>query len=239
MLRDEEEVGGDTVSAQPGPDGSPPAPATRVAWVAERLRDAILAGRLEAGEKVPVASLCSSWKVSATPMREALQRLASEGFIDAEPQRGARVAEMSIGEARELYELRLQLEPNLLRRSLERFEDEDRVAVAEAFGEYEEQWASGAPVLYAMHHSHNRFHEATYRRSDSPFLLGIVANLTVHSMRYSGQVYPPAQRLALHAAINDAIQSDDVDGAVAALERHTRPGLEWVLKREGEGGEDA
>jgi GntR family carbon starvation induced transcriptional regulator len=239
MLRDEPEVGGETVAAQSGPDTNPPAPATRVSWVAERLRDAILSGRLEAGEKVPVGSLCSSWEVSATPMREALQRLASEGFVEAEPQRGARVAEMSMGEARELYELRLQLEPILLRRSLERFEDEDRVAVADAFGEYRQQWASGAPVVYAMHRSHNRFHEATYRRSESPFLLGIVANLTVHSMRYSGQVYSPAQRLALHAAINAAVGSGDVDGAVAALERHTRPGLEWVLERQSEGDEDA
>ena len=238
MLRDEQEVGGETMAAESGFDATPP-PATRVSWVAERLRDAILSGRLGAGEKVPVASLCSSWEVSATPMREALQRLASEGFVEAEAQRGARVAEMSMGEARELYELRLQLEPILLRRSLERFEDEDRVAVADAFVEYERQWASGAPVLYAMHRSHNRFHEATYGRSESPFLLGIVANLTVHSMRYSGQVYPPAQRLALHAAINDAVQAEDVDGAVVALERHTRPGLEWVLARQHEDGEDA
>jgi GntR family transcriptional regulator, carbon starvation induced regulator len=238
MLRDEQEVGGETVAAQSGFEATPP-PATRVSWVAERLRDAILSGQLEAGEKVPVGSLCSSWEVSATPMREALQRLASEGFVEAEAQRGVRVTEMSMSEARELYELRLQLEPVLLRRSLERFEDEDRAAVAEAFGEYERQWASGAPVLYAMHRSHNRFHEATYRRSDSPFLLGIVANLTVHSMRYSGQVYPPAQRLALHAAINDAVQTEDVDGAVVALDRHTRPGLEWVLKHEGKRDEDA
>ena len=221
------------------PMGGPPAPSTRVAWVAERLRDAILTGELKPGEKVPVASLCDSWEVSATPMREALQRLASEGFVDAAPQRGARVAEMSMAEAHELYELRLQLEPVLLRRSLERFDDEDRAAVAAAFAEYERHWSSGEPIVYAMHRSHNRFHEATYRRCDSPWLLSIVANLTTHSMRYSGEVYSPRQRMVLHAAINDATQAGDVDLAVAALESHTRPGLGWALAHQGGGASDA
>lgn len=237
MLRDEGEKVSEIDTAAAG-EGSPPAPATRVAWVAERLRDAILTGELEPGEKVPVATLCESWQVSATPMREALARLASEGFVDSAPQRGARVAEMSLAEARELYDLRLQLEPVLLRRSLERFGDDDRAAVAEAFAEYRQQWSSGSPIVYAMHRSHNRFHEATYRRCESPWLLSIVANLTTHSMRYSGEVYSPAQRLELHAALNDAIQSGDIEAAVAALEQHTRPGLEWVLARQAEGAGD-
>jgi DNA-binding GntR family transcriptional regulator len=191
-----------------------------------------------AGERVPVASLCEAWEVSATPMREALQRLASEGFVEAEPQRGARVAELSLAEARELYELRLLLEPILLRRSLERFDDADRAAVAAAFASYREQWSAGAPIVYAMHRSHNRFHEATYRRCDSPWLLNIVSNLTTHSMRYSGEVYSPEQRLTLHGAINDAVQASDVDRAVGALEEHTRPGLEWVLERQAAEGAD-
>jgi GntR family carbon starvation induced transcriptional regulator len=211
----------------------PPAPSTRVAWVADRLRDAILTGALGPGDKVPVASLCEEWNVSRTPMREALQRLASEGFVDAMPQRGARVAELSLAEAQEIYELRLLLEPIALRRSLERFEDEDRAAVAKAFEEYLELWGSGAPITYAMHRSHNNFHASTYRRCESPWMLGIVSNLTTHSMRYSGEAYSPAQRLELHAAINTAIQSGDINAAAEQLERHTRPGLEWAQARLG------
>jgi GntR family carbon starvation induced transcriptional regulator len=214
----------------PAPKG-PAAPTTRVDWVAERLRDAILTGALQAGEKVPVASLCSAWHVSPTPMREALQRLASEGFVAASPQRGARVAELSTDEARELYELRLLLEPIALRQSLERFDDDDRHAVALAFADYRKQWSAGHPITYAMHQSHHRLHEATYRRCDSRWLLNFISILTTHSMRYSGEMYSPDQRIELHAALNLAIQEADIDAAVEALERHTRPGLEWTLKR--------
>jgi DNA-binding GntR family transcriptional regulator len=236
MLREENpEEEAATLSSQ---GGMPPAPSTRVEWAAEKLRDAILTGELQPGEKVPVAALCESWQVSATPMREAIARLATEGLLEATPQRGARVAPMSWLEARELYELRLQLEPELLRRSLERFEDADRAAVAEAYEEYRRQWSTGSPVVYAMHHAHNEFHEATYRRCESPWLLNIVINLTTHSMRYSGAAYSPDQRLELHGVLNDAIQAADVDAAVAALGNHTRPGLDWVTTQLAEEEDD-
>src|SRR5690349_17528608 len=79
-------------------------PATRSEWALERLRTAILQGELAPGERLRANDLAERWDVSATPLREALQRLASDGLVAMEPQRDARVATPSVREAAEIYE---------------------------------------------------------------------------------------------------------------------------------------
>src|SRR5262245_36826481 len=101
-------------------------PTTRSDWVEERLRGAILRGELEPGQRLHANGLAERWAVSATPLREAFQRLASDGLVQVLPQRGARVADLSVEDAAEIYELRLLLEPVCLRQSLERADDEHR-----------------------------------------------------------------------------------------------------------------
>lgn len=56
------------------------------------LRDLIIRGDLQPGVKVPEKDLCEAYKVSRTPLREALKVLASEGLVVLEPNRGARVS---------------------------------------------------------------------------------------------------------------------------------------------------
>ena len=79
------------------------APGTRSDWVEGRLRLAILQGELEPGQRLHANDLAQRWDVSATPLREAFQRLASDGLVAMSPPRGARVASPSIDEAVELY----------------------------------------------------------------------------------------------------------------------------------------
>src|SRR5690242_19785121 len=105
------------------------APATRSDWVEERLRAAILQGELEPGQRLHANDLADRWDVSATPLREAFQRLASDGLVEMLPQRGARVTDVSIEEAGQIYELRLLLEPLCLRRSLEASDDDHRAEI--------------------------------------------------------------------------------------------------------------
>ena len=74
------------------------APPTLAEWVDARLRSAILSGELVAGQKLRSEHLAAQWGVSPTPLREAFQRLAGEGMVAIEPQRGARVAAIDAGD---------------------------------------------------------------------------------------------------------------------------------------------
>jgi DNA-binding GntR family transcriptional regulator len=82
-----------------------PAPASLHADLVGQLRDHIVAGELAPGARVPERDLCERFKVSRTPLREALKVLAAEGLIELLPHRGARVRAFSESDIRNLFEV--------------------------------------------------------------------------------------------------------------------------------------
>ena len=78
--------------------------------VISELREAILTGRLKAGERLVEERLADELGVSRNPVREAIRALASEGLVEVAARRGASVAVMSEQEARETIEVRALLE---------------------------------------------------------------------------------------------------------------------------------
>jgi DNA-binding GntR family transcriptional regulator len=83
--------------------------------VYERLRDEIVSGELQPGTQLVEARIAEELGVSKTPVREALIRLQRDGLVTIEPYRGARVAEPSPEDVREILELRLLLECQIAR----------------------------------------------------------------------------------------------------------------------------
>jgi len=76
----------------------------------DRLRNMIVEGVLNAGEKVPERELCEKLGVSRTPMREALKVLAADGLLTLEPNRGARVRAITLADLEEVFPLMGALE---------------------------------------------------------------------------------------------------------------------------------
>ncbi|WP_045991074.1 GntR family transcriptional regulator [Halomonas sp. S2151] len=84
---------------------------TATAQVHEAIKQRILDGVYRPLEFVREAAVARELEVSRTPVREALRELVSEGWLEAIPHQGARVAEWTEKDAREVFELRLVLEP--------------------------------------------------------------------------------------------------------------------------------
>src|ERR1700761_5637627 len=93
---------------------------TRFEAVVEALRSAILAGQFEAGERLHEIKLTARLGASRTPVRAALQKLASEGLLDYTPNRGYTLRDFSISEVINAYEVRAVLEGLAARLSAER-----------------------------------------------------------------------------------------------------------------------
>lgn len=74
------------------------------------LRELIVSGELEPGQKIPEKTLCERLDISRTPLREALKALAAEGMVELLPQRGAQVATISDQELQELFPIIASLE---------------------------------------------------------------------------------------------------------------------------------
>jgi DNA-binding GntR family transcriptional regulator len=83
--------------------------ATDVAYAA--LRQMILSGDMSAGSHLGEVELAATLGLSRTPVREALQRLDSEGLVEVLPHRGARVVRWTPEALEEIFELRALLEP--------------------------------------------------------------------------------------------------------------------------------
>jgi DNA-binding GntR family transcriptional regulator len=187
--------------------------------------------------------------VSATPFREALQRLASEGFVEIDAQSGARVARVSRDDLKDIFALRLLLEREALRRSIENTEDEPvwSAALSISLNRYRESASSlriGAPdleLIEAWSDAHDRFYEALYSSCGSERLKKLIWGLLWHAQRYRAIALHRLETekfdlqqiddlLAQVEAIHSAALKRETDRAVAALEDHLTKGETYVAK---------
>lgn len=86
----------------------------------KRIKDAILKHEIVPGQRLSHEELVLRLKISQTPIREALSRLAQEGYVTRVTNRGYRVSEMTAAEVAELFELRHALESHCLEQAIQR-----------------------------------------------------------------------------------------------------------------------
>ncbi|MEV1295519.1 GntR family transcriptional regulator [Pseudonocardia sp. NPDC049635] len=149
--------------------------------VARRLRIAILEGELTPGERVYPQRLAERLSVSVTPVREALRELAAEGLIEHRPQFPMRVLPVSYQEAKELYELRLVLEPWAVERSIQRGDRQWEDELTRAYTQLQETSPHDRSAYIQIHRD---FHRAVRAACDSQWHMRIVQQLTDYSDRY-------------------------------------------------------
>lgn len=97
--------------------------------VAERLREAIVAGSVRPGQRLRESELSARFQVSRSPIRDAFNRLSSEKLLTIRPHRGAVVASMPLRDMEEVYSLRLSLEGLAVRLAIERATGDDLSAL--------------------------------------------------------------------------------------------------------------
>jgi DNA-binding GntR family transcriptional regulator len=213
------------------------APGTRADWADRRLREAILTGELRPGERLVASALTERFAISATPLREAIQRLAAQGLLEVTPQRGARVAPVSPRDAEEIYELRTLLDPLALRDSLSHADDAHRAEIEVAFERMVGSGPDGAlaaPDVVDAIDRHAAFHAALLSRCRSRWLLRLTSLLADHSQRYALLAFHAPggaghhDALGEHTAIRDAAVSGRVDDAASLLEAHLGRTLDGV-----------
>ena len=115
-----------------------------VEYIADELRDAIMAGRLEPGEQLGEADLARRFEVSRGPLREAMQRLVSEGLLHAITNRGVFVTELTLEDVLDVYRTRSVIERGALEVVLDRARREETADELDDAGADEADPCSGA-----------------------------------------------------------------------------------------------
>jgi len=150
-----------------------------------QLRDDIVEARLEPGEKLRVEHLKSRYGVGAGTLREAITRLVSDALVEAEGQRGFRVAPITMQDLEDLTQLRLHIEIDALRRSIRNGDDVWRTQLQRA---YEEMSGFEQPIRPEHRRRweslNTRFHEALLAGAISPWTLKVLRLLARHGERY-------------------------------------------------------
>ena len=156
---------------------------TRETFVTVKLREAIIRGYFQPGQKLDQNEIAEIFKVSRSPVREALRTLAAEELIKVYPHRGAIVAELSLEELEEIYFLRGVLEGTAARLAASKMDDE-RIAILRAI------LAKTNPTtdLDQWLELNRDFHNTIYEAINRPRLLSIIQSLrnitTPYTRRY-------------------------------------------------------
>lgn len=190
--------------------------------VLEAIREAIIDGTLKPRERLMEIQLAEELGVSRTPIREALRKLELEGFIVMVPRKGAYVADISVKDITDVFEIRAALEGLAAVLAAERITNEELEEMERLLAEKAEAISKGD--LERLVEADTKFHEAIYKASRNEKLAAIINNLREQIQRYraTSLAHPGRMQHSLeeHRSIVEAIQSRDINLARQVAQDH-------------------
>lgn len=200
-----------------------------------RIRADIIFGRIAPGQKLKLDRLRESYGASISTLREILSRLASEGLVVAEGQRGFEAAPVSVENLREIAALRLLLEGHALAQSFAGgdVEWEGRVVAAHhKLAALEQRMRDGDFSETELWKRYDwEFHQALISACGSQVLIETHAAVFDKYLRYQMIALSFRGDIAAreHAILLEAALRRDAETAKATLERHVGGGVEHAL----------
>lgn len=190
----------------------------------DRLRQDIIAGILVPESKLRIEELRKQYETGASPLREALNRLAGEGFVTVEGQRGFRVAPTSLKDLNEITRLRIMLECEAIRESIQAGDDAWEARIVAAFHRVGKLDTDPNSDLTEWESRNHEFHEALISACDSAWLLKFRHTLYEQHRRYrliSVLQHDKSRQVNdEHKCIMEAVLSRDEEAACSATEAH-------------------
>lgn len=194
----------------------------------DQIRQAIVEGRYQAGQRLVEQRLGEEFNVSRTPVREALRMLESEGLVLSLPNKGSVVRPLTVKDIYDIYELRARLESLAAERAA-RNPSPKQVAVLQSANE---EFAAIVPTftnddlegLRRMNTANRHFHDGLLDMADSWRLTQLLAR-TVHAVLvfqgFQSYDHPELERsLLFHRLIADAVARSEPERAGNLIAEH-------------------
>lgn len=196
-----------------------------------RLRDAIQSGALHSASDraISLRQVAQALNVSTTPVREALRQLEAQGLVTIKSRSGVIINHMSVDEFAEVTEMRLMLEPLILRKAVARLTEADTSQLCAVL----DQLDTVADIRRWRSLNHE-FHFGIYAKAESQKTLSIVEILWNTVEPYI-RLYTLNADLAVakqeHRAILAALVDQDEDRGAETLTEHIRRSGQALLSR--------
>ncbi|WP_431928078.1 GntR family transcriptional regulator [Amycolatopsis tucumanensis] len=190
------------------------------AIIARQLREAIMNGTFAPGTQLGETELAGRFQVSRGPLREAMQRLVSEGLLRSERHRGLFVIDLEPGDVHDIYSARFAIERAALIRVM-RHGDREGLAVRLLDAVEEMASATDGDEVSA---ADVRFHEELVAASGSKRLGRMARTLLIETRMCLSALHRTyatnEERVTEHKRIAEAIGAGDEELAVSLLEAH-------------------
>jgi DNA-binding GntR family transcriptional regulator len=195
---------------------------SRAELVAAAIERGILRGDLRAGDRLAERDLAERLGVSKTPVREALKVLARRGLVVSHAYRGTEVRTIRPEEARNIYQVRLLLEPEAVRLAAPLHDADSLRACRDALGDAGAAAERGEMADISL--ANRRFHRALYAPCTNDLLVALledvqdqVAMISVSAWRREATWTHEADE---HEGILHAVESHDAESASELLRAH-------------------
>lgn len=206
---------------------------SKKAFVYEEIKKRIIHNLLKPGEALNEGVLSEEFKISKTPVREALQQLEKEGFIENIPVKGAFVSQISIQDLREIFDLREILECEVIKRAALKVDPDKVEALREKFISSEN---NSIKTTSSSFKSGDEIHSFIFETYGNYRLIEIYRRLQDHIVRsriyFFHQSHPDRSEESFkeHLAILDALKAKDPLEAENAVRIHLRNSMEYLKK---------
>lgn len=203
---------------------------TTAELVLERLQREVVTGQLKPGQRLVERELTERYRVSRTPLREALKRLVASGLATNVPYRGVAIRQLSHGFARDIYDLRVGIEGLGAYLAALRATQDDLDSLQHLFDRIDE--ASARDERDEVLVLNLEFHRAIARATRNALLVEKVEELWVNinlvrASAWQGTMRTQGSRRE-HELILRAILARDPEGARHATESHVRSSWQLV-----------
>ncbi len=194
------------------------------------LMQSIMDGSLAPGSELKEQHIAKQFGVSATPVREAFKRLASDGLIAIVPYRGAVVKALNRQEIEEAYACREVLEQLAVQQAISRITKKDIERLRLLLEEYHT-----APNIEQALIVSQRFDDCIYQLAQNQTLTDLLFSLRsviIRDRKYSTRSqHRRMQIYQEHLAIVDAMAEKDIPAAKYAVSTHIQNGLAYIRKK--------
>ena len=197
------------------------------------LKHKILTGEIVSQTRLMEIDLSEKMNVSRTPIREAIKRLADDGLVKVEPRRGAYVANISIKDMLDVFEVREDMEGFVAQLAAQRITDEEKEELRNIADEYEKA-IERATDKEAIIELDEKFHNCIVKCSGNETLSELVQYVQELSLRFRYLYYNDFSHYKStseqHRRIMEAINSGRADDARREADEHVKSLKEFVFE---------
>jgi DNA-binding GntR family transcriptional regulator len=203
----------------------------------ERIRQQILHGDIEPGERLMQNQVAENLRASRTPVREAFRRLEQDGLVERVPQGGVRVTHLDIEAIQEVFGIRNVLEAYAVELACGRITAEEIGALKQLVNQAGELLSSGEvgreTKIKRLFELNSQFHDTIYRASANSYLMGMINSLRfiVGRLRFLGLRADSTWSRAWdeHSQLIGLLEKKDKESAARLLKTHLVNAVSDVL----------